>query len=109
MDDSAPDGSKRHVNERIDVRVGVERRRRWGRENKLSIVRESLAPNAVVTEVARRHEIFSTHIWGEFTNSPPNDNLLLQAGCGAACPWISWRSGKVNPSARWPSSPVSLC
>src|SRR5262249_28769269 len=57
MDDSAPDGSKRHVNERIDVRVGVERRRRWGRENKLSIVRESLAPNAVVTEVARRHEI----------------------------------------------------
>ena len=57
MDDSSPDGSKRRVNERIDVRVGVERRRRWGRDNKLSIVRESLAPNAVVTEVARRHEI----------------------------------------------------
>src|SRR5262245_63582854 len=57
MDDSAPDGSKRRVNERIDIRVGVERRRRWGREDKLRIVRESLAPNVVVTEVARRHEV----------------------------------------------------
>ena|SRR5262245_8314131 len=57
MNDSAPDGSKRRVNERIDIRVGVERRRRWGREDKLRIVRESLAPNAVVTEVARRHEV----------------------------------------------------
>ena len=57
MDDSAPAGSKRSVNERIDVRVGVERRRRWGREDKLRIVQESLAPNVVVTEVARRHEV----------------------------------------------------
>ena len=57
MDDSAPDGSKRSVNERIDIRVGVDRRRRWGPEDKLRIVRESLAPNVVVTEVARRHEI----------------------------------------------------
>ena len=57
MDDSAPDGSKRSAKERIDIRVGVERRRRWGREDKLRIVRESLAPNVVVTEVARRHEV----------------------------------------------------
>jgi transposase len=57
MDDSATGGSKRRVNERIDIRVGVERRRRWGREDKLRIVRESLAPNVVVTEVARRHEV----------------------------------------------------
>jgi transposase len=57
MDDSAPDGSKRRQNERIDIRVGVERRRRWRREDKLRIVQESLAPNVVVTEVARRHEL----------------------------------------------------
>ena len=54
MGDSAPDGSKRSVNERIDIRVGVECRRRWGRKDKLRIVRDSLAPNVVVTEVARR-------------------------------------------------------
>jgi transposase len=57
MDDSTSAGSKRNVNERIDIRVGLERRRRWGREDKLRIVRESLAPNVVVTEVARRHEV----------------------------------------------------
>ena len=54
MDDSPPDRPKPCVNERIDIRVGVERRRRWRREDKLRIVRESLAPNAVVTELARR-------------------------------------------------------
>jgi transposase len=57
MDDNSPDRSRRSVNERIDIRVGFERRRRWGREDKLRIVRASLAPNAVVTEVARRYEI----------------------------------------------------
>jgi transposase len=57
MDDSSSDRSKRSVPERIDIRVGVERRRRWGREDKLRIVRESLAPNAIATAVARRHEI----------------------------------------------------
>ena len=57
MDASPPDRSKRCLNERIDIRVGVERRRRWGREDKLRIVRESLAPNVAVTAVARRHEI----------------------------------------------------
>ena len=57
MDDSTPDRPKPCVNERIDIRVGVERRRRWRREDKLRIVRESLAANAVVTEVARRYEI----------------------------------------------------
>ena len=63
MDDSVTDGSKRSVKERIDIRVGVERRRRWGREDKLRIVRESLAPNAVVTEVARRHEISTSLLY----------------------------------------------
>jgi transposase len=57
MDDTSPDRSRRPVNERIDIRVGVERRRRWGREDKLRIVRESLAPNVVVTALARRYEI----------------------------------------------------
>jgi transposase len=63
MDNSAPDRSKRSVAERIDIRVGVERRRRWGREDKLRIVRESLAPNAIVTAVARRHEVSTSLIY----------------------------------------------
>ena len=34
-----------------------ERRRRWNAEEKFGIVRETLAPGAIVTEVARRHGI----------------------------------------------------
>jgi transposase len=34
-----------------------ERRRRWSLEEKQAIVAESLAPNASLTAVARRHEI----------------------------------------------------
>lgn len=49
--------------ERIDIRVGVERRRRWSREEKLRIVRESLEPNAVVIEVARRNEVSASLIY----------------------------------------------
>jgi transposase len=63
MDDSAPDRSKRSVPERIDIRVGVERRRRWGREDKLRIVRESLAPDAIVTAVARRNEVSTSLLY----------------------------------------------
>ncbi len=49
--------------ERVDIRVGVERRRRWSRGEKLRIVRESLEPNAVVTDVARRNEVTASLIY----------------------------------------------
>lgn len=49
--------------ERVDIRVGVERRRRWPRGEKLRIVRESLEPNAVVSEVARRNDISASLIY----------------------------------------------
>jgi transposase len=48
--------------ERVDIRVGVERRRRWSREDKLRIVRQTLEPNAVVTDVARRNEVSASLI-----------------------------------------------
>jgi transposase len=42
---------------RVEVITGWERRRRWRAEQKRAIVSESLAPRAVVTEIARRAEI----------------------------------------------------
>ena len=42
---------------RVEVITGPERRRRWSVEQKRAIVAESLAPGAVVTEIARRAEI----------------------------------------------------
>jgi transposase len=40
---------------RVEVLGGVERRRRWSRDDKMRIIKETLAPGAVVTEIARRH------------------------------------------------------
>jgi transposase len=48
---------------RIDIRTGVGRRRRWSAEEKGRIVAESYAPGAVASEVARRHEITSQHLF----------------------------------------------
>jgi transposase len=47
----------------IDIRVGVGRRRRWSDEDKGRIVAESYAPGAVVSEVARRHEVTPQHLF----------------------------------------------
>lgn len=48
---------------RIDIRTGVGRLRRWSDEAKGRIVAESFAPGAVVSEVARRHEISPQHLF----------------------------------------------
>ena len=44
---------------------GLEGRRRWSSSEKARIVEESLAPGAVVAEVARRHGVYANllHRW----------------------------------------------
>ena len=37
--------------------LGIERRRRWGKDEKARIVEETLMPGAVVSEVALRHGV----------------------------------------------------
>src|SRR6185437_7626850 len=46
---------------RVEIRSGVGRRRRWSNAEKGRIVAESFAAGAVVSEVARRHEISPQH------------------------------------------------
>jgi len=48
---------------RVDVQVGAGRRRRWSDEAKGRIVAESYAADAVVSEVARRHDISAQHLF----------------------------------------------
>jgi transposase len=48
---------------RVEVLDGVERRRRWSREDKARIIEETLAPGAKVSEVARRHGISASLVF----------------------------------------------
>ena len=48
---------------RVEVIAGRERRRRWSEEQKRVIVAASLAPGAVVSEVARRADVGARQIY----------------------------------------------
>ena len=48
---------------RVELITGPERRRRWSEEQKRAIVAESLAPGAVVREVARRADVGAGQIY----------------------------------------------
>ena len=48
---------------RVEVITGPERRRRWSGEQKRAIVAESLAPGAVVRDIAHRAEIGTGQIY----------------------------------------------
>ena len=63
MDGGDGGNSKSGRHQRIDIRVGVERRRKWSRDDRLRIVQESLTDGAVIAEVARRNEVASSLIY----------------------------------------------
>ena len=75
---------------RVEVITGAERRRRWSAEQKRAIVAESLAPGAVVTEIARRADIYPGQIyrWRQEVRvgSGFAPVLLASAGNGAGRP-----------------------
>jgi transposase len=48
---------------RVEVITGAERRRRWSDDQKQAIVAASLAPGAMVSEVARRAEVCPSQIY----------------------------------------------
>jgi transposase len=48
---------------RVEVITGPERRRRWTQEQKRAIIAESLAPGAVVSEVARRADVRASQVY----------------------------------------------
>src|SRR6266516_2173263 len=61
---------------RVEIRSGVGRRRRWSDEDKGRIVAESYAPGAVVSEIARRHEISPQHLFA-WRKAARNGQLAL--------------------------------
>jgi transposase len=55
------DDTKR-VRGRVEIRTGVIRRRRWTDEEKGRIVAEAILPDAVIADVARRHDLAAQHL-----------------------------------------------
>src|SRR5207342_3646184 len=49
---------------RVEVLTGRERRRKWPDEVKIAIVAEALVKGVVVSEVARRHDIAPSQLFG---------------------------------------------
>jgi|SRR5579864_3434362 len=81
---------------RVEVITGSERRRRWSEEQKRAIVAASLAPGAVVSEVARRADVGPGQIYrwrkelravmdgfAQVLIAPPD--AAATAAVGAAC------------------------
>ena len=63
MDGGDGENFKRGRHERIDIRVGVERRRKWSRDDRLRIVQESLVKGTIIADVARRNEVAPSLIY----------------------------------------------
>jgi transposase len=68
----------------VTVLSGPERRRRWTTAEKLRLVEETLAPDAKVAEVARRHDVHPhlLHCW----RRQAQQGVLTGAAGGSAAP-----------------------
>lgn len=49
---------------RIEVINGIERRRSWPDEVKIAIMAEALEPGAIISQVARRHDMSPSQLFG---------------------------------------------
>lgn len=49
---------------RGEVLLGVERRRKWPDDKRIAIVAEALEPGAVISQVARRHDLYPSQLFG---------------------------------------------
>jgi|SRR5579872_2852943 len=83
---------------RVEVLDGVERRRRWSREDKVRIVEETLAPGAKVSEVARRHGISASLVFTWRRQSRVNQELAPVAPRFAAVQVSEVSSEAANSS-----------
>ena len=75
------DISKPHRPRRVEVLSGPERRRKWPDERKIAIVAETLEPGIVVSDVARRHDLSPSQLFGWLKQFRNEAQALLDARC----------------------------
>jgi transposase len=95
-DDTTPQTPRR-----MEVLSGAERRRQWPDDLKARIVAESLAPGAIVAEVARRYDVRGQqiHMWRKDAR---DGRLVLPADDGAMFAQVV----VAAPAAKRPWAPV---
>jgi len=91
----------------VTVLSGPERRRRWTSTEKARIVEESLAPDASVAEVARRHDIHPNllHLWRRQART---GNLALIRADDAPASEVEFAAVAVAPEERVSTVPSSM-
>ena len=106
------------VARRIEVINGAGGRRRWSADDKARILEETLAPGAVVSEIARRHGLRPQQVFGwrrEARIAPDEDGgecLAVRAGSGGgacASPRANHRGFATTGAAPPPRSTSSKC
>ena len=80
--------------------TGVVRRRRWRDEEKGRIVAEAIAPGAVISDVARRHDLVPQHLWNWIKAAREGRFALPGDGLPSFVPVVSMGSGQANESAQ---------
>ena len=77
--DVVNDGSSVERPRRIEILSGAERRRRWSDEAKARIVAESVVHGAIVSQVARRHDVLPSQIYA-WRKAAREGSLVLSGG-----------------------------
>lgn len=80
--------------------TGVVRRRRWRDEEKGRIVAEAIAPGAVISDVARRHDLVPQHLWNWIKAAREGRFALPGDGLPAFVPVVSVASGPTSEPAQ---------
>jgi transposase len=91
----------------VTVLSGPERRRRWTSAEKARIVEASLAPEASVAAVARRHDIHPNllHLWRRQART---GNLALVRAADAGAGEVQFAAVAVTPEERGSGVPSSV-
>jgi transposase len=84
---------------RVEIRVGIGRRRRWTDEEKGRIVVEAVAPGAVVSEVARRHDLTPQHLFTWIRAAKDGDFALPADGAAIFVPVVSMEPVRASKAA----------
>jgi transposase len=81
---------------RVEIRTGIGRRRQWTDEEKGRIVSEAVSPGAVVSEVARRHDLTPQHLFTWVRASKAGRLALLGSDEPAFVPIVAAEPARLS-------------